>query len=390
MRIKQLPEDFQVEEQIAWPGDDGPFAYYRVQKRGLTTVAVRDAMAARLKVTPSALVFPALKDKAAVTVQYACVRKRGPEVIQGEGYEAARVGWGPRALRPSDLAGNLFVVTVRDLDDTSARDLAPAMEKLGRYGLPNYFDDQRFGSLTRDGFIGKEILKRDAERVVHMYLAESMAGDRREIRKFKRLVASHWGEWGFLLHQAPRPSNYRSVITYLKDHPHEYRTAANLIQDRLLSIYLAAYQSWVWNHIVGTYLEQKHGSPHRVRIVRSRFAVPEPCADVWALRDVLVDLPRLTAHYAPDFSAAAAAVFVAEGLDLHDFKARILRRVYLTKGERQVVFAPTAVGVGESEEDEENPGKRQVQVRFALDAGRYATLILKVAAALIGADILVR
>jgi len=193
MRIKQLPEDFQVEEQITWPGDAGPFAYYRVQKRGLSTVAARDAMAARLKVTPSALVFPALKDKAAVTVQYACVRTRGPEVIRGEGYEATRVGWGPRALRPTDLAGNLFVVTVRDLSEPAARALGPAMEKLGRYGLPNYFDDQRFGSLTRDGFIGKEILKRDAERVVHMYLAESMAGDRREIRKFKRLVASHWG-----------------------------------------------------------------------------------------------------------------------------------------------------------------------------------------------------
>lgn len=390
MRIKQLPEDFRVEEQISWPGVSGPFAYYRVQKRGLSTVAVRDAMAARLKVTPSGLIFPALKDKAAVTVQYACVRKRGPELIRGEGYEATRVGWGPRALRPTDLGGNLFVVTVRDLDEVSARALEPAMEKLGRHGLPNYFDDQRFGSLTRDGFIGKEILKRDSERVVHMYLAESMAGDRREIRKFKRLVASHWGEWGYLLHQAPRPSNYRSVITYLKDHPHEYRTAVNLIQDRLLSIYLAAYQSWVWNHIVGTYLEQTYGSPYRVRIMRSRFAIPEPCDEVAALQGSLVDLPRLTSRYDEAFEAAADAALESEGLTLNDFKARILRRVYLTKGERQVAFLPTEVSVGQPESDTENLGRWSVIVQFALDPGRYATLILKVAAALIGADILVR
>ncbi len=390
MRIKQLPEDFQVEEQITWPGDAGPFAYYRVQKRGLSTVAARDAMAARLKVTPSALVFPALKDKAAVTVQYACVRTRGPEVIRGEGYEATRVGWGPRALRPTDLGGNLFVVTVRDLSELAARALGPAMEKLGRYGLPNYFDDQRFGSLTRDGFIGKEILKRDAERVVHMYLAESMAGDRREIRKFKRLVASHWGEWGYLLHQAPRPSNYRSVITYLKDHPHEYRTAVNLIQDRLLSIYLAAYQSWVWNHIVGIYLDETHSSPHRVRIMRSRFCLPDPGPAVEALQGRLVDLPRLTARYDDAFDAAARAAFDAEGLALHDFKARILRRVYLTKGERQVAFAPTDVSIGEVQPDEVNSGRMRVVMQFALDSGRYATLILKSAAALIGDDILVR
>jgi len=390
MRVKQLPEDFQVDERIAWPGDSGTYAYYRVRKTGVTTLAVRDALAARLKVNPSALVFPALKDKVAVAVQHVSVRKRGPEVVRGEGFEATRIGWGPRALRPTDLVGNTFTVTVRDLDPEVAAALGPAMARLEAHGLPNYYDDQRFGSLTRGGFPGKEILKRDAERVVHMYLAESMAGDRREIRKFKRLVAAHWGEWGYLLHQAPRPSNYRSVITYLKDHPHEYRKAVNLIQDRLLSIYLAAYQAWVWNQIVGAYLDQGWPCPYRLRIMRDRFAVPEPEAVPDRLREKLVELPRLTARYEGTLQTAAEAVFEREGLALRDFKARILRRVYLTKGEREVLFAPTQVESSAPEEDAENAGRRQVTVRFGLDSGRYATLVLKVAAALVGEPIFVR
>ncbi len=390
MRIKQLPEDFRVDERIHLPGESGTYAYYRVSKVGLTTLAAREALAARLKVTPGALVFPALKDKAAATAQYASVRKRGPEVVRGEGYVATRIGWGPRALRPTDLEGNTFSVTVRDLSAAEASALGPAMEKLGTFGLPNYFDDQRFGSLTRDGFVGKEILKRDAERAVHMYLGESMAGDRREIRKFKRLVASHWGEWGYLLHQAPRPSNYRSVITYLKDHPHEYRKAANLIKDRLLSIYLAAYQAWIWNEIVGTYLDEHLTCPYRIRIMRSHLAFPEPDEALVELQGVLVDLPRLTARYDGAWRVAAEKVFEREQLGLRDFKARILRRVYLTKGERQVAFAPTEVTVGAAEPDGQNEGRWQVTVGFELDAGRYATLILKATAALVGSPILVR
>ena len=390
MRIKQLPEDFRVDERIHFPGESGTYAYYRVRKVGLTTLAARDALAARLKVTPGALVFPALKDKAAVTVQYASVRKRGPEVIHGEGYEATRIGWGSRALRPTDLEGNVFSVMVRDLSEAEASALGSAMAKLGTFGLPNYFDDQRFGSLTRDGFVGKEILKRDAERAVHMYLAESMAGDRREIRKFKRLVAAHWGEWGYLLHQAPRPSNFRSVITYLKDHPHEYRKAVNLIKDRLLSIYLSAYQAWIWNEIVGSYLAERGEAPYTIRIMRSHFAFPEPDEALVELQRVVVDLPRLTARYDGPWRAAAEAVFEREELGLRDFKARILRRVYLTKGERQVAFAPADVSVGEPEPDAHNEGRWQVAVGFALDSGRYATLILKAAAALVGSPILVR
>jgi len=390
MRIKSQVGDFQVEERIRLPEGPGSYAYYRVEKTGKTTLAVRDEMAARLEVTPSALVFPALKDKAAVTIQYASVRKRGPQEISGNGYVARRVRWGTRALRPSDLDGNQFSVIVRKLTEEEAGLLGPKVEQLGVYGLLNYFDDQRFGSHTKDGFIGKEILKRDAERVVHMYLAEEMIGDRRDVREFKRLCASHWGQWGFLLHQAPRPSNYRSVITYLKDHPNKYRKAANLIKDRLLSIYLSGYQSWVWNQIVGAYVERDGELARAINILGTRFPVVEPGPEMPALQKELVDLPRLTARYTGPFEQAARTVFERESLELQEFKARILRRAYLTKGERSVAFLPTDVAVGAPSDDTQFPGRKQLTVKFALGAGQYATLVLKTAAALIGSHIKVR
>ncbi len=390
MRIKSLVSDFQVEERIRLPEGQGSHAYYRVEKTGKSTLAVRDEMAARLKVTPSALVFPALKDKAAVTIQYASVRKRGPQEISGSRYTARRIGWGTRALRPSDLDGNQFSVIVRKLTVKEAGLLGPKVEQLGVYGLINYFDDQRFGSHTKGGFIGKEILKRDAERVVHMYLAEEMVGDRRDVREFKRLCASHWGQWGFLLHQAPRPSNYRSVITYLKDHPHEYRKATNLIKDRLLSIYLSGYQSWVWNQIVAAYVERDGELARAINLLGTRFPVAEPGPETLALQKELVDLPRLTASYTGPFEQAAQAVFEKESLGLQEFKARILRRAYVTKGERPVAFLPTDVAVGAPSDDTQFPGGKQLTLEFVLGAGQYATLVLKTAAALIGSQLKVR
>jgi len=390
MRIKHSPDDFRVEERIQLPGERGAYAYYRVEKRAVPTLVVRDVMAGRLKVTPSALVFPALKDATAVAIQYASVRKRGPEKFQDKGFVAERVQWGPRALQPKDVDGNRFTVIVRDLDNEQAAALPGVLADLERDGLPNYFDEQRFGSLTADGFIGKAILKRDAEKAVHMYLAEQMIGDPREIKEFKALVDSHWGQWGFLLHKAPRPSNFRSVITYLKDHPHEYPKAVNLIQDRLLTIYLAAFQAWIWNQILACYIKGMVDIPYNFDIARTTFPLPGVDAVPEELKTVQIDLPRLTARYEGDIGEAAAAVFKMEDLTLRDFKARILRRVYLSKGERTIWFAPTEVEVGESFEDDRVSGRVAVPVNFTLQSGSYATLVLKTAAARIGADFRVR
>lgn len=390
MRIKQLHGDFRVEERINLLGNSGAYAYYRVEKQGQTTTAVRNAMAGELKVTPSALVFPSLLDKAAVTVQYASVRKRGSAHLEGNGYTAERIGWGTRALRPSDIQGNHYVAIVRDLAEPEAAHLGQVMERLGAQGLPNYFDDQRFGSLSREGLIGKHILMRDAEKVVRIYLSVPMVGDGREVRAFKRLVSTHWGQWGYLLHQAPRPSNLRSVITYLKDHPHEYRKAANIIQDRLLAIWLSAYQSWVWNLIVANYLSSKLVTPYALTIARRDFPLPEPGMEISELETQMVDLPRLTARYDGDLAPAAKVAFEEEALELRDFKVRILRRVYLTKGEREVAFAPADVEVDSPIADEENLGRQRVTVTFTLCPGPYATLIFKAAAAMVGAEIQMR
>ncbi|HOT91811.1 MAG TPA: tRNA pseudouridine(13) synthase TruD [Anaerolineae bacterium] len=384
MRIKHIPEDFQVEELIHLPGERGAYAYYRVEKRDISTLEVRDILAARLKLTPSMVTFPALKDAGAIAVQYASVRKRGAEQIRDKGFIAQRVGWGPRALQPKDVLGNRFTIVVRDLSEQDALTLTDTLRRLETEGLPNYFDEQRFGSLTAKGFIGKAILMRDAEQVVHFYLEEPMLGDPADVREFKALVKSHWGQWGFLLHQAPRPSNLRSVITYLKDHPHDYGKAVNLIQDRLLSIYLAAYQSWVWNHIAARCFERAVPVTLTLDIVGTAFPLPTAGVVPDDVKKLEIDLPRLTACYTGIAGEAAEAVFAAEGLTLHDFKARILQRVYLAKGERGVWFAPTDVVVRPPSADEYFPGRQAITVNFTLPSGCYATLVVKAAAAYSG------
>jgi tRNA pseudouridine13 synthase len=389
MRLKVKPEDFVVEELAELPlAPRGDFALYRVEKRNVTTLQVQADIAGQLRRRSSDVQAPALKDRKSAAIQYLTVKGPGPTELEGPGYRARIVGRCRRPLRPSDLTGNRFDLVVRDLSPSETSSTGNRVREIARWGLPNYFDEQRFGSFciepdAPDRFIGKTILRRDAEGAVRAYLACVFRGDPRPVRAFKRLARQHWGQWAFLLEQAPRPSNYRSLLTYLKDHPQGYRKALNLIPRRLLSLFLVAYQSYLWNQIAAGYIEQMLPSDLRLSTLKVLdLALPVyrelPDQHHAALGDVSVPLPSHQAVYScPEPKGVVDALLAVEGLALNDLKARILRRAYLPKGRRPLLLNPTEIDSEVIEIDERFPGRTAMRLSFVLPPGTYATLVLK-------------
>jgi tRNA pseudouridine13 synthase len=391
MRIKQIPSDFMVEEQLNLTlGQAGPYAIYRVEKRGITTHQVQMGMAATLNYRRSTINLPALKDRQSIAVQYASVKGNPPPRIQGQGWTAIHAGRLDRPLRPTDIAANRFVLTVRDLSDAGVAQLRQRLHQMADHGLPNYFDRQRFGSYSPGAaFIAARILARDAEGALRSYLSAPLRGDPAEVRRFKQVAADHWGEWGRLFAAAPAPSNYRSVLTYLRDHPQEYRKALNLIPRQLLSLYLSAYQSYLWNRIAGDYLRGVlspatsglEGMP-RVRIAGAELPVyltlPPDLLD--RLRSQRISMPHHRAIYPdPAVAAAAEAALKAESLIPNDLKARILKKAYLSRHQRALLLHPSQVEVEEPVSDERFPGRDKLVVKFTLPRAGYATLVIRAA-----------
>ncbi|MCX7844397.1 MAG: tRNA pseudouridine(13) synthase TruD [Candidatus Bipolaricaulota bacterium] len=262
MRFKVLPEDFRVEELLGPPPQGrGNYALWRVEKRDLTTLEAQTFLAARLGLPPRAVSFPALKDKRAVAVQYATTphAKGLPQGVKTARLRAERVGSWPAPLSPRDLAGNRFTVVLRDLAPAEAEDVRARFALLAQQGFPNYFDLQRFGSFSaRLGFPGKLLLRGDWEGALRAYLAEPLLGDPPSVRRFKALARERWGDWKFLKEAAPR-GNLRSVLTFLCDHPQDFKRAVNLITPRVLSLWLSAYQSFLWNRGASRALEELVG-----------------------------------------------------------------------------------------------------------------------------------
>lgn len=149
-KLRSTPEDFVVDEILGFAaGGEGPHALLRVRKRGANTEWVARELARAVGCKPFDVGFAGLKDRHAVTTQHFTVprgRREAAEFVglSGDGYEVLEAAAHQRKLPRGALAGNRFVIVVRELD----ADPAMLRERIGQIataGVPNYFGPQRFG-----------------------------------------------------------------------------------------------------------------------------------------------------------------------------------------------------------------------------------------------------
>src|SRR5262249_12390824 len=160
---------------------------------------------------------------------------------------------------PKQLVGNRFELVIRSLDDEALSRALAAMEAVPRVGLPNYFDDQRFGSVGRGGeFAAAAWLRGDHERALKLAMAEPTPSDRSSTKAGKAGLRTHWGNWTDGKRLLPR-SSARSIVTYLVDHPSDFRGAFARLRKELRMLYFSAFQSHLWNLVLARWLEAQAG-----------------------------------------------------------------------------------------------------------------------------------
>jgi tRNA pseudouridine13 synthase len=382
MKLKRHPDDFQVEEiPLVTPGDQGRFVFYRLTKRGLGTLEAIEAICRRWNLAGRRVSYGGLKDRHARTVQYLTIADGPLRPLHETNFDLEPLGKLAAPYGPAHFQGNRFIVVLRDIPAPAIDRARSAIGELPRDGLPNYFDDQRFGSVGSDGeFIAAAWLQGDHERALWLALAAPNPSDRPGTKAEKQVLREFWGRWPDSKARLGR-SHARSLVTYLADHPADFRGAFARLRRELRSLYFSAFQSHLWNQMLGRWIEQTTRPKQRVALAFKtgtlpiqRHLDPEQAA---ALAQCRIPLPTARTPW-PDgpLGAVAQAVLEPLGLAWENLRVKHLKDVFFSKGLRPALFFARNLTHSVTR-DELYTGRQKLQLGFELPKGAYATLVVK-------------
>lgn len=259
-RIKERPEDFVVEEEPRLPAPgDGKHVIARVTATRWETNDLVEQLAARLDIPAGYIGFAGMKDKQAVTTQYMSfpvsmqrVRSLDLPRVSIEVLYRSR-----RPIYRGQLAGNHFYVTIRGITGTERQAEATRRQLLTAGGFPNFFGVQRFGIVRPvTHLVGRHIVAGDFERAVMTYAATPMPGEDETCREVRQWLEDT-RDFEEALQRCPSRLNYeRRLIKHMARQPGDWTGALQQLPDSLLQLFVHAYQSWLFNHMVSERLHR--------------------------------------------------------------------------------------------------------------------------------------
>jgi tRNA pseudouridine13 synthase len=382
VKLKVRPTDFKVTERLLPEvlESSGPHRLYRVRKEKLTSMEAATELANLVGVTPADICMAGLKDRQGVTTQYMSL-ERGPSVsVQQKTLGIQTVGWTAAPLDSSASLGNEFGIVVRDLDGSDCDRVRASLDPVREHGLPNYFDEQRFGNLRHgQGWIVLDLIKGDISGALQRLIASASPYEPPARRSLKDALWRSWGNWSACRSIAGKLGRYHSVFEHLKRFPDDLAGAFGRVGTRERLIHLYAFQSHLWNRALALWIDENcpdrfglSGIEGRLRFPKFGLALPEHWHE-----SLVLPGERLDGVEDPEQRALFERVLESMGLRPDDLQLPDVPGFQLKPEARPAIVRPMELRVRPAEQDNEFRGRKMLRLSFGLPRGAYATMVLR-------------
>ncbi len=380
MKLKQIPEDFIVDElynldklkekENESKGDSKNFKYFKLWKKDYTVNRAIEHICKVFKVSIRDVHFAGTKDRFAITTQLISIRrfhknwKEDLEYFNNKNpdIKLTYLGDFPARINLGDNLGNKFTITIRDLSELEIEKIKINFEKIKNEGVLNFFDSQRFGFSNSNIIIGKYLLRGNFEKALFsILLAIPEENQKEEHIKFIDYLKNNWEEiiknndWSKAIELCPDWLRIeKEMIMWLIKYKNDFLGAINLLQKKIRTLYVNSYQSYLFNESI-KYLDS-------IDKLKNYEELP-----LVAFETVLKD----------DWGEFVQGLLGKDGLNLSYFEMKSNPTIRPKEVFRKTKINVENFEISEIGIDELNSNKKKVILTFSLCPGSYATNVIK-------------
>lgn len=383
-KIRRRNEDFYVEELPLYEiNNEGPHLYFEVRTNNLSTERAVAVLEDQLDVGENFEIgYAGRKDKNAVTVQRMSLEHIDPEDLDAVEHDRLSVrvlGYHRNKLQPGHLAGNRFVLKIREFDETiDAETINDQQETLAETGVPNYFGPQRFGLRRDSSRLGRAMVKDDLEDFVDQYLGRPTDYEPDECRRARELFAR--GDYEDAIDAWPQTytDKRRALAAWIDTE--DPKRALSAISKRKRQLFVSAYQSQFFNELLAARMPAidvvREGDIAKKTDTGGMFEVQEPEEEQPRARQFAISATGLLPGKDPWYATARPGEAEQHLLDQHKISEEDFERVgYLrSDGDRRPFRFKTDPEPVDYGTDEHGP---YLKLDFTIPSGCYATVYLR-------------
>lgn len=264
-KLRTIPEDFLVKEISQYPlvKENGNYTIAEITTTNWETNTFINEISDRLHISRNRISFAGTKDKRAKTTRlmsFYKIPKEKLSSIQIRDVSINNIYYSDQQVKIGELVGNRFEITIRNIEPNIKPKQIQTIASfiIEKHGFPNFYGIQRFGTMRPiTHVVGEHIVRNDFQKAVMTYVANPLIGEDEYNYKLRERLqkTSNFSE---ALTSYPDELNFeKAILNKLVVDPNDFVGALTQLPKNLLTMFIYAYQSYLFNKILSERILRK-------------------------------------------------------------------------------------------------------------------------------------